>query len=395
MSQDARYVEVAVPIPADHTFTYALPRGPMPEPGTRVLVPFRRGERIGWVVGEGDAEGLDKVRPILDVLDDEPSLDTGLVELCRWVAAYYLAPPGLAFRTALPSVLSDASRDYISLKGALAEDDPAARPTGDEAADVGAPETSAPTDDLGAPERRLVALLREREGPQRVQTLRRILDSGSIWPEIRSLKARGWIRHETVPPREPSPRTQKVVKLERWLSSLAEREELFGRAYRQQEAYEALETSGGSLELAHLTGQAGFSRSVIRGLEEKGVATVVDEEVVRDPFADREAPEPPGHEPTPAQRQALDSMLAGLDEESPTPFLLHGVTGSGKTLVYIELLKEVVLERGGGAIVLVPEISLTPQTVTRFRSHFGDRVAVLHSGLSDGERYDAWRQLRS
>ncbi|MFP3947935.1 MAG: hypothetical protein ACLFWG_04325, partial [Longimicrobiales bacterium] len=298
MSEDPRYVEVAVPIPADHTFTYALPNGPIPEPGTRVLVPFQRGERVGWVVGEGDGKGVDGIRPILDVLDDDPSLDQELVDLCRWMAAYYLAPPGLAFRSALPSVLSDASRDYISLRGALADGGHT-----EESADGGGAEESTILDDLSASERRLVRLLGGRRGPQRVQTLRRALDSGSIWPEIRSLKARGWIRHETVPPREPSPRTQKVVKLERWLSSLADREELFGRAYRQKEAYEALETSGGSLELAHLTGHAGFSRSVIRGLEEKGVATVEDEEVVRDPFEDREAPEPPGHEPTAAQRR--------------------------------------------------------------------------------------------
>ncbi|MDX1495854.1 MAG: primosomal protein N', partial [Longimicrobiales bacterium] len=98
--------------------------------------------------------------------------------------------------------------------------------------------------------------------------------------------------------------------------------------------------------------------------------------------------------PTPRQQAALDAMVSALDEDRPAPFLLQGITGSGKTLVYIELLRE-VLARGRTAIVLVPEISLTPQTVSRFRAHFGDQVAVLHSGLSDGERYDAWRMLRS
>src|SRR5690606_42134068 len=86
---------------------------------------------------------------------------------------------------------------------------------------------------------------------------------------------------------------------------------------------------------------------------------------------------------------------AGAEEPDRRPFLLLGVTGSGKSLVYIELLREVVERQGRGAIVLVPEIALTPQTVARFRAHFGDRVAVLHSALSDGERYDAWRALRS
>src|SRR5690606_1118832 len=95
--------------------------------------------------------------------------------------------------------------------------------------------------------------------------------------------------------------------------------------------------------------------------------------------------------PSPAQRAAIDTILTGAPGQS---FLLHGVTGSGKTLVYIEVLREIVQRRGRSAIVLVPEIALTPQTVDRFRGAFGDGVAVLHSALSEGERYDAWLALR-
>jgi primosomal protein N' (replication factor Y) len=115
---------------------------------------------------------------------------------------------------------------------------------------------------------------------------------------------------------------------------------------------------------------------------------------MRDPFRDRPPAVPPDLEPTPDQRRVLDALLGGLAEPRPAPFVLQGVTGSGKTLVYIELLRQ-TLALGRSAIVLVPEISLTPQTVSRFRAHFDRDVAVLHSGLSDGERYDAWRLLRS
>jgi primosomal protein N' (replication factor Y) len=218
---------------------------------------------------------------------------------------------------------------------------------------------------------------------------------GSIWPEIRSLTERGVLTHEIVPPRDPPIKTQRVVRILEWLSSLGDREERFGRALRQLEAYEFLESSGGSVELAHLLEQGGYSRSVISGLEEKGVVEVVDEEVLRDPFRDEPAEEPKALTPTEQQEKVLDALRALLPQEKPSPVLLHGVTGSGKTLIYIELLKEVVHKRDQGAIILVPEIALTPQTVSRFRAHFGDEVAVLHSALSDGERYDAWRQLRN
>jgi primosomal protein N' (replication factor Y) len=187
---------------------------------------------------------------------------------------------------------------------------------------------------------------------------------------------------------------RRVVRLTRELGTLAEREELFGRAGRQREAYEAVEAAGGVQELSHLVDVLRFSRGVIAQLEGKGLVEVTDQEMLRDPYADAPAPPPPDHVLTPEQRAALDTLVAALDEKEPSPFLLQGVTGSGKTLVYVELLRA-ALARGRTAIVLVPEISLTPQTVSRFRSHFGDQVAVLHSGLSDGERYDAWRELRA
>ncbi len=201
--------------------------------------------------------------------------------------------------------------------------------------------------------------------------------------------------------RRPAPPvlTRRVIRLGRELPSLRERDALFARAPRQRECYELLESTGGSAEVSHLTGNVGFSRSVLEGLVAKALATFADAELARDPFAEIDPGPPPRLEPTAAQRAAIDSFrgaaAAGADGEDRRPFLLRGVTGSGKTLVYIELLREVVERHGRGAIVLVPEIALTPQTVARFRAHFGDTVAVLHSGLSDGERYDAWRALRA
>ncbi|MBT8396299.1 MAG: primosomal protein N', partial [Gemmatimonadetes bacterium] len=365
----ARPVEVALPIPIHSTFTY-LTDGPLPEDGTRVLVPFRRQERVGWVVGPGEAGKRTDLRPIHDVLDGEPSVPPDLLQLARWIADYYLAPLGMVLRTALPSVLSDSSRDYLSLQD----------------------QSPGP---LKPREKKLFEALLNEGRPRRIGTLRKSLGMGSIWPEIRSLTVRKLVRHETVPPRDPPIRTRRIVRLETWLEDLGLREDTFGRAPRQREAYEALESSGGSAELGPFLRQGGFSRSVVSGLEEKGMVVVEDAEVIRDPFKTHQRTDPERHSPTEDQSSVLSALREMLEADTVMPALLHGVTGSGKTLVYIEILKDVVQKGGRGAIVLVPEISLTPQTVARFRAHFGDQVAVLHSALSVGERFDAWRQLRS
>ena len=361
------YVRVALPLPLDQTFTYAVDGSPL-RSGTRVLVPFHRQERIGFVVGQGGEEGVKRIRTVLSVMDTEPSVSEAQLRLARWMADYYVTSLGLALRTMLPSVLSDTSRDVVTLH-------------------------DGPRSNLSNRETRLVEALT----PGVAQSLRgitRSLKMGSIWPEIRNLAAAGVLSVETLPPRPPPIKTERVVRVARWIDDIEDLNALVGRARRQADAYHALARSGGTVELAHLTGQAGFSRGVIRGLEEKGLAVVEDREVERDPFATIPTGEDRAHTPTDGQSDVIRTLVSAFDAGPKEPFLLHGVTGSGKTLVYIELLEH-VLAQGRGAIVLVPEISLTPQTVARFRARFGDQVAVLHSALSEGERYDAWRQLRS
>jgi primosomal protein N' (replication factor Y) (superfamily II helicase) len=189
-------------------------------------------------------------------------------------------------------------------------------------------------------------------------------------------------------PAGPAQRLERVVTLVRDLPSLLEREQAFRRSPQRRAAYEALEALGGSAPHAHMVGRLNLSRAAVDGLVRQGLARVERIVQQRDPFAGLSSPPPPTL--TADQRRVLDA-LAALPPE--TPALIHGVTGSGKTLVYLELLRGLVAE-GKGAILLVPEIALTPQTVARVRGVFGDEVAVLHSGLSDGERVDAWGALR-
>jgi primosomal protein N' (replication factor Y) len=149
----------------------------------------------------------------------------------------------------------------------------------------------------------------------------------------------------------------------------------------------------GPRSLAHLREQ-GIDARIIKILETKGMVTLDTEERYREPFDMTDCEPPKRLLPTPEQSSIISRIADDLQKRMFAPTLLHGVTGSGKTLIYIEVIERVVAE-GRGAIVLIPEISLTPQTVRRFRSRFGQGIAVLHSRLSDGERYDAWRQILS
>jgi primosomal protein N' (replication factor Y) len=173
------------------------------------------------------------------------------------------------------------------------------------------------------------------------------------------------------------------------MPSILERESVFGWANRQRGAYEAVEALGGEAPMSHLRDQFGFSMAVLRGLADRGVVRIENRERLRDPFSGIVGAAPPS--PNIAQMDAVEAI--GKMPEGHAA-LLWGVTGSGKTLVYLEAFRKEV-ESGRGAIVLVPEISLTPQAISRVIGVFGDTVAVLHSGLSDAERADAWRAVVS
>lgn len=368
------FAHIAVPRPLYRTFLYRVPESLAAElaPGSRVVVPFGRQQLTGWVnrLESGPAELPASVRDILDAPDSEPLLDDELMNLCRWVADYYVAPLGLTLRAALPSRLTAESADLLARR------------------------RDAEAQGLSGAELTLWQHLEGRRGPVKLSGVRKALGPGPWARTAQALAAKGLltIEHEA-PAVEQRPRTRQVVSLTRELLSLQERDELFGRARRQRELYEYLETVGGRSEVAHLDERLGVSRSVVQGLVDKGVAEIRAERAPVDPFADLPVDDA-SHVPSEAQAAAIRRLIEASQRDPPGVFVLKGVTGSGKTLVYIELLRELVLNRGRGAILLVPEISLTPQTLSRFRAAFGDDVALFHSALSDGERYAAWRALR-
>ena len=369
------YARVAVPRPLRQTFLYRIPDSltQTTQPGCRVLVPFGRQHLIGWVDELVSDPGKlpSHVRDIIDAPDPEPVLNPELLDLCRWVSRYYVAPPGLTYRAALPAGLTTESSKRL-------------RRTGEE--------VTAPT----AAEGVLLDLLDRRKGPIKLSSVRKILGPGP-WSQLADrLADRGLveIEHEA-PSVAPPARSRQVVAITREMPTLQERDRLFARARRQRETFEYLESVGGRSEVAHLVEQLQMSRSVVTGLVEKGLAEIRMEESPTDLFASLPITEGESHTPTKAQASAIRQILTAAGKTPPGVFLLKGVTSSGKTLVYIEVLRELVGRQGKGAIVLVPEISLTPQTLGRFRSAFGDAVALFHSALSEGERYAAWQALRN
>ncbi|MBI1967857.1 MAG: primosomal protein N' [Gemmatimonadetes bacterium] len=189
-------------------------------------------------------------------------------------------------------------------------------------------------------------------------------------------------------PAGPAEAAERVVVLTRALPSLLERDQAFRRAPKRRAVYEAVESLGGSAPVAHLVEQLKLSAAGVEALVKQGLARIDRASRVRDPFAGLSSPPPPD---LTADQRGVVAAITGTPVDKPV--LIHGVTGSGKTLVYLDVLRSVVAS-GNGAILLVPEIALTPQTVARVRGVFGNQVAVLHSGLSDGERADAWRSLR-
>jgi primosomal protein N' (replication factor Y) len=327
-----------------------------------VVVPVRTRHLVGVVlqVGEGDTAAL---KPVLLAPDDAALLPLPLMELGRWISGYYVAPIGLTLRAMLPPALWGTSRLVATLQDARAAS--------------------------GGVSREVVRAIDRAGGRVAATTLARKLRR-PVWDVLQRLSRVGAVGLETEPPRlGPAAGSEDVVVLIKALPALLEREETFGRALRQRAAYEAVDALGGQVPVHHARAQLGFSRAVLKALVERGVARIERRERLRDPFSDVVGTEVVT--PSAAQRDAVSAIQA-LNEGDAS--VLFGVTGSGKTLVYLETFRDAV-HAGGGAIVLVPEISLTPQTIARVRGVFGDDVAVLHSALSDAERADAWRALAS
>lgn len=370
------YAEVALPLAIDKTLTYAVPfhlRG-VAVPGKRVIVPLGARVVSGYVVRLPERVAIQDLKEIQDVLDPEPLLDERLLELTRRVAEEYGAPWGEVIKAALPPGIDASTRRVVRLT-----------PAGRRAVAQGDPEL-APGED---------ALLRlfPPDSPVSMSRLTRQLGRATN-SLVERLRAKGLLSVETtrVPPRvrTKQERSFRLLRSEREVEAAISA--LASRAPRQAGLLAHLLRGGGTLP-AREAGIIAQSPSVIFALIHKGFIEPFLTQVHRDPF--RDIPVSPS-DPLPLsapQREALGEIAAAATSGRYIPFLLFGVTGSGKTEIYLQAIEGIVTQ-GRQALVLVPEIALTPRAAERFRARFGDRVALFHSALAPGERLDQWLRIR-
>jgi len=374
-----RYADVALPVNLDREFTYLIP--PELESsaliGVRATVPFGRKHLTGLIVGLPPTTEVRGLKPVHDIIDPAPIMSVELLVLCRWIAAYYFSPLGEVLKAAMPQGFSPSSRRRV-------------RPT---------PQLNAAAMEeirKHAPRRAdLLAFLLEKGGGF-AHELQRATGLRNINGVLNDLVRGGLIDSEEVLARSSvKPRSVEIVDLN-GVSPEALQEAILNLPPRRKKArafLQAVLSAGSSHDrrplLRELLKQSGASRAVLNDPATAPLIPLLRAEVARRQDFGTEQ-QTLDIVLNGFQREVLTTLTAAIDAGKGTTFLLHGVTGSGKTQVYIEAIRH-CLARGKTAIVLVPEISLTPQMVRRFTSHFGDAVAVVHSRMSAGERHDAWR----
>jgi primosomal protein N' (replication factor Y) len=367
------FCDVALPVPVDTVFTYSVPDGMQPVIGGRVLVPFRQQRLSGIVTDVHDRKPKVTTKNLVNVLDTTPVLDEHLIRLGQWIANYYLAPVGEVFRTMLPLGaefkravgyrITDQGHTTLHLAGMSGSS---------------ARSQKTPEDQLA--EFRVLEHLSEGQ-MTREESLR------SATRVSRSLLAgmvrKKWITREDLSEARDAVPTIKAAVLKNVEGKLNA---------NQQTLIETLAASGGKASVTALQSLE-VPRTTLGTLVKRGMVEII-EEAAGFTFSGLKArPQLFDFQFNPAQQVALKSIQQHVNAGKFTGMLLHGITGSGKTAIYLAAMRS-VLDVGRSAILLVPEIGLTPAVAADLHQMFGEEVAILHSGLSDKERAEQWHRIK-
>ena len=396
----SEFCDVALPVPLDAVFTYRVPDGMEPLVGGRVLVPFRQQRLSGIVVELHDRDPKIQTKKVISVLDAVPALDEHLLALGKWIAGYYLAPVGDVFRSMLPlnaefqrtvtyriTDTGATALHYASTKGSSGR----ARRTPEEqliemrVLDYLVEREAMPERSLRSATRASRALL---AGMVRKKWLARE-DVSDARDAVRTVKIAELLAAE--PPgndesgagEEDSTDASKLIPNRRNASKLNA---------NQRTLIETLAAAGGRVPMEVLQSLE-VPRTTLGTLVKRGLVVLVEEPADRYVSRVKARPSPFEFDFNSAQKEALEKIVKGVAARKFAGMLLHGVTGSGKTAVYLAGMRS-VLEAGRSAILLVPEIGLTPAVAADLHQVFGDEVAILHSGMSDAERAEQWHRIR-
>lgn len=364
--------EVIVDVPAratDRPYDYLIPEELISEVqvGSRVQVPFGHRKLIGYVVQIKEQAETRKLKPVSEVMDIHPPLTPELVELGFMMADEYLCHTITALQSMVPSVLKGK---YQKIVRYLGEQEEMADSLLDLVCDP------------------FLAYLKKAKEC----TWEEALKFGVSPSMLRQLADRRLIVLEE---RVGDRVTRQKVTFVRPVNAddlQAAIDSLSGRAKRQKEVLQFFRSNPYEIALPRLLSRLQISRSTVQSLADKKILAVEEREELRDPYRGRNFQKTEPLSLTPEQKKAIAPVIDSIRNRQADAILLQGVTGSGKTEIYLQSIAK-VLKQDQEAIVLVPEISLTPQMVNRFKGRFGDQVAVLHSGLSRGERYDEWRKI--
>jgi primosomal protein N' (replication factor Y) (superfamily II helicase) len=367
------FCDVALPVPLDMAFTYGIPEGMEPVVGGRVLVPFRQQRLSGIVTKLHDRKPAVQTKNVIKVLDGAPVLDAQLLRLGQWIAGYYLAPIGDVFRSMLP--LNAEFKKTISYS--ITE---AGHTALHAAGTVGSSARAQRTPEEQLNEINVLEYLSEGE-PAREQTLRSATRVSKA--VLAGMVRKRWVTRADLSDVRDATRTVKVAVLQSAAGKLNA---------NQQTVVDSLAAAGGRVAVVALQALE-VPRTTLGTLVKRGLIEVLEEsaELVRSKIEVR--PSPLNFHFNSAQQEALKTIQAGVTAGKFSGMLLHGVTGSGKTAVYLAAMRS-VLEAGRSAILLVPEIGLTPAVAADLHSVFGDEVAILHSALSDQERAEQWHRIK-
>jgi len=362
--------DVATPVAAPHPFTYWAPPGVAEKlrVGSRVMVPLGSRRVDGYVVRIAFADTIERLKPILEIMDEIPLFPPSMVPFFEWVADYYIHPLGMVLKAALPAGLNLKSEAVYELTG---------------------PADSAPSDVPGSDAEKEAFRALRADGFLPRGWKGDGLSGAQSAEALASLVSRGYarisarIRDRGVRPRE----MKTVTRLP--MTDL----ELVSLAPRQREVVEYLD-EGEPVPLAEVAKAVPGAASAVQSLAKKRLVKIGKNRFYRTPVGSEIIADAVSLRLTSDQQRAVDDIASAMNSGEYRPYLLHGVTGSGKTEVYARAV-ELALSQGKSALILVPEITLSLSMEGIFRARFGDDVAIIHSGISKGEAYDQWIRIAS